>query len=298
MASRADPPLCSVVVPTHRRPDQLADCLEALGRLDYPRDRFEVIVVDDGGGLALDALRDRLCEGLQLRLVRQPRRGPAAARNAGARLARGELLAFTDDDCVPDPRWLRLLVRRFAERPDDAVGGFTANALRDNPYSTASQLIIDAGYAYYNGDSDAARFLTSNNLAVPRSGFLALGGFDASLLTSEDRDLCERWTGSGRRMAYERRAVVWHVRRMTLRSFCAQHFAYGRGARCFHRRRPPGSVRREFDLRHYLALARRPFRRDQGNGAWSVALLLLVWQLANTAGFLFEWWAEHRAPSR
>ncbi len=296
--SGADLPRCSVVVPTHRRPGQLVACLEALSRADYSRERFEVIVVDDGGGLEADGLRQRFRGALELRLARQPRLGPAAARNVGARMARGELLVFTDDDCIPDPGWLGTLARRYLEQPNDAVGGHTANALRSNPYSTASQLIIDAGYAHYNGAVSGARFLTSNNLAVPRRAFLAVGGFDPSLWTSEDRDLCERWTNSGRRMAYEPRAVVAHVRPMTLRSFCLQHFAYGRGARGFHTRRPRGSLRRELDLGYYLALPRRALRREQGDSAFAVLLLLPVWQLANAAGFIREWWSERAARRR
>ncbi len=296
MRGAAEPtaPFCSVVVPTRGRPDQLVSCVETLERLDYPCDRFEVIVVDDGGDLATGLLGERP-GGPSVRIVRRPRRGPAAARNAGARVAQGELLVFTDDDCRPDRSWLRLLVRRHAMRPTDAVGGFTANALRDNPYATASQLIIDAGYALYNGDPSTARFLTSNNLAVPRTAFLAIGGFDDSLMTSEDRDLCERWIDGGRRIAYEPDAVVWHSRHMSLAGFCVQHFAYGRGARGFHRRRAPGFLRRELDLGYYLELPRRPFRREQGDNVLTVMLLLPLWQLANTAGYAFEWWTERRS---
>jgi len=111
------PPFFSIVVPTCDRPRQLAACLQSLARLDYPRDRFEVIVVDDGTTTAAPALVVEMKAGPDVRLVRQPHAGPAAARNLGASHARGSLLAFTDDDCAPAPDWLWALAARF-ERPE------------------------------------------------------------------------------------------------------------------------------------------------------------------------------------
>ena len=96
-------PFCSVIVPTRDRPDSLAECVAALSRLDYPSDRFEVIVVDDGSAAPLSGLVDEARGKVSITLVRQESAGPGVARNTGARTARGELLVFTDDDCRPDP---------------------------------------------------------------------------------------------------------------------------------------------------------------------------------------------------
>ena len=87
----------SIVIPTYGRPDQLAACLDSLEALDYPRDRFEVIVVDDGSPQPLPPYGG----ALRVTLVRQAHAGPAAARNTGAAASRGRWLAFTDDDCRP-----------------------------------------------------------------------------------------------------------------------------------------------------------------------------------------------------
>ena len=110
-------PFCSVIVPTHRRPAQLAECLAALARLDYPPDRYEVIVVDDGGGMPLDDVLEPFRDRMAVSCLTGRRAGPAAARNAGAARARGDLLAFTDDDCRPRPDWLRRLAGRGAPGP-------------------------------------------------------------------------------------------------------------------------------------------------------------------------------------
>ncbi len=284
------PPFCSIVVPTYRRPGRLRDCLESLSRLEYPRDRFEVIVVDDGGGVPLAPVIDAFRDRLDLTMVAQPRSGPAGARNAGVARARGEVLVFTDDDCRPRPDWLRRLAARHSARPDEAVGGRTVNALPDNPYSAVAQLVIDVGYRQSNSGPDTARFFATNNLAVPAAGFREVGGFDPAFRTSEDRDFCSRWVASGLRMSFEPDAVVEHAHPLALGSFSRLHFEYGRGAFRYHRgERQRANRRVAIEPSYYAELARYPFRHERGGRAAGVAGLLLVWHLANTAGFLFEW---------
>src|SRR6266542_2885494 len=85
--------------------------------------------------------------------------------SAGATRARGKYLAFTDDDCLPAPDWLQALTVRFDRPPDHLVGGRIINALPENPYSTAAQLLIDYMYARDNSDRHHANFFASNNLA-------------------------------------------------------------------------------------------------------------------------------------
>jgi cellulose synthase/poly-beta-1,6-N-acetylglucosamine synthase-like glycosyltransferase len=275
-------PFCSVIVPTHGRPDQLGDCVEALRGLDYPRDRLEVIVVADGPDKRVAAAVERFTGELDVELVSQPSAGPAAARNAGAALARGEILAFTDDDCAPAPDWLRRLVARCSV--DCAAGGRTVNGVAGNPYASTAQLIIDTGYA-----SSRTAFFTTNNLVLPADGFRAVGGFDPEFRTSEDRDLCERWVSHGMRMAYVPEAVVLHFRDLGFWSFCRQHFSYGRGAFRFHRAYARRHGRRiRIEPSYYLALLAQPLRR----GGAGLAALLILWHLANMAGFAWEWLAS------
>src|SRR5262249_31672764 len=152
-------PRFSIVVPTYRRPAILAGCLDAITRLDYPRDRFEAIIVDDGGG---GVERPRDLAPLELVLLTQAHAGPAAARTPRAESARGEFLAFTDDDCRPEPGWLRAVAAKIAEAPDHAIGGFTRNALPDNPYSTATQLLVDY-FSRWQGIHGDGAFFASNN---------------------------------------------------------------------------------------------------------------------------------------
>ena len=152
-------------------------------------------MVDDGGSTPLGEGIARFGEGLELRVLHQTHAGPAVARNTGAAQARGDYLAFTDDDCMPLPDWLRALAVRLAATPNSAIGGKVLNALCHNPYSTASQLLIDRLYTYYNADPANARLLISSNLALPKRQFHEIGGFDTSfppIAGGEDRALHEQ----------------------------------------------------------------------------------------------------------
>jgi glycosyltransferase involved in cell wall biosynthesis len=283
----ADAPYFSVIVPTYNRPLQLIMCLEALACLDYPPDRFEVVIVDDGSTTPLDTAVSSFRGKLDVTLIRQGRAGPAAARNAGAQRAKGTFLAFTDDDCMPRADWLQKLAARFAGTPGHIIGGRTLNALRDNPYSIASQLILEIVYSYYNQDHNHARFLASNNLAVSSERFQALGGFDSSFRTSEDRDLCDRWLHQGFTMTYASEAVVYHAHPLAFSTFWQQHFHYGCGAFHFHRMRARrGSGHLKPDAKFYLKALGQALR---GNHPRKLMLpLLMIWCLANATGFFWR----------
>ena len=280
-------PTFSVIVPTYRRPGLLAECLQALSLLDYPASDVEVIVVDDGGGIPLDAVLAPWAARLRLTLLRQPNAGPAAARNSGAAHATCEYLAFTDDDCRPAPNWLRGFATALATTPHALLGGRTVNALWSDPYASASQLIIEVVYAHYNARSSAAQFFASNNMAMPLEHFRAIGGFDPAFRTSEDRDLCDRWRARGYALRYVPDATISHAHRMTLRSFWGQHAGYGRGAWLYHAaraRRGTGVFRPDWTF--YRALWRAPFSEPSRGRAMTLWTLLMVAQFANAAGCL------------
>ncbi|HVT87226.1 MAG TPA: glycosyltransferase, partial [Tepidisphaeraceae bacterium] len=106
-------PTFSIVIPTYARPKELATCLASMSRLDYPRDRFEVIVVDDGSPQSPDGIVAPFEKQLDVRLVRQSNAGPAMARNTGVSAAKYDFIAFTDDDCTPRSNWLTALATQF-----------------------------------------------------------------------------------------------------------------------------------------------------------------------------------------
>jgi glycosyltransferase involved in cell wall biosynthesis len=284
-------PYCSVIVPTYSRPKQLAACLNALSQLEYQKDQFEVIVVDDGSEISPAEIVADFEARMNIRMISQPNSGPATARNKGALHARGQLLAFTDDDCLPEPFWLDSLVARFVRNPDHAIGGRTVNSLTDNSYSAASQMLIDYLYGYYNGDSDNARFVASNNLAFPTEMFRQIGGFDNQfmLVAAEDRELCDRWLYYGHRIIYAPEAVVRHAHELNFSSFCRQHFNYGRGAFDFHRARAARNQSRVKvePFSFYSDLLSYPFSKLSTKMALEVSALLGISQAANAMGFFW-----------
>jgi glycosyltransferase involved in cell wall biosynthesis len=283
--SGADP-ILSVVVPTRGRPRYLERCLEALAAADYPRERFEVVVVNDGGSEEVQRVVSSTPGGLRTSLVVPVSSGPSSARNAGAGAAAGRFLAFTDDDCEPAPGWLAALENALTADGEVAVGGRTLNGAPANTGAASSQMVVDAVHAHFNRDPEAPTFFASYNLAFPAQAFHAVGGFNENFRYAEDRELCERWILAGHRFAHAPDALVHHMRTLTLREFLAQHYGYGRGAWVFHRGHGAGAVA---DLQGVLRALVDEWRGAAGgNGRAAVAAYLALSQAATAVGFTRE----------
>jgi glycosyltransferase involved in cell wall biosynthesis len=282
----------SIIIPSYCRPQRLNNCLKSIAQLDYPRERFEVVVVDDGSDPPLDAVVEPWQSEIPVRLIRQANAGPAAARNAGAFQARGEFLVFTDDDCAPAVDWLQRLELQITQFPDHLIGGRTLNALPENLYSTASQLLIDYLYEYYNVRLGQATFFASNNFAMPAVRFRELGGFDVTfpLAAGEDREFCDRWLFQRHAMAYAPDMQIKHAHHLSLAAFWRQHFNYGRGAFHFHQvrsQRQSEPIRVE-PLMFYWSLLTYPRVRHPGWQAPLLTALFVLSQVANVTGFIWE----------
>jgi len=290
----------SVVVPTYGRPEALARCLAALERLDRGGPTLEVLVVDDGGAGTLDSLVAPMRRRMDVTLLRQAHAGPGAARNAGLGAARGRWVAFTDDDCTPRPGWLAGFAHRFAEHPGGGLGGRTLNHLGTNLYCAAHQVLVDYITRAAHRDAAGHRFFPSNNLAFPAEALRSLGGFDTSFpfAAGEDRDLCDRWVGSGRRLAHAPEAVVEHAHPLGLVRFCRMHHRYGRGARRFRRvvaSRNGGRVSLEPST-FYVNLVLAPLFLGRSRRAFSLCAALFLSQVCHAAGYAWERCSE-RSPS-
>nr|MBA2449198.1 glycosyltransferase family 2 protein [Chloroflexota bacterium] len=130
-------PFVSVVIPVFNDPDRLRTCLQALEHQTYPKDRYEVIVVDNGSAQTVGPLVD---EFRQARSTYEKVPGTAAARNRGIALASGEVLAFTDADCIPAHDWLAKGVPRLLGTPDcGLLAGHIEVFFRDPEHPTAAE---------------------------------------------------------------------------------------------------------------------------------------------------------------
>jgi cellulose synthase/poly-beta-1,6-N-acetylglucosamine synthase-like glycosyltransferase len=195
----------SVVVPTYHRHDLLERCLNALARQGLPTDAYEVIVADDAASAETEQLVNRWSQrtGGRIRyLAVRHAHGPAAARNAGWRAARGEVIAFTDDDCIPDPMWLAHGFRAFADSAGtDAAWGRIVMPLTPNP----------TDYERDAAGLERSEFVTANCFCR-RAALEEVGGFDEQFTAAwrEDADLYFSLLEQGKTVAHVPVAVVVH----------------------------------------------------------------------------------------
>ena len=224
----ADLPTVSVVVPVKDRADELASCLSALDSLDYPRDRMEVIVVDDGSaddGPAEIAAR----AGCRV-VLNGVNRGPGYSRNAGVAVARGEILAFIDSDCVAGSGWLRELTPYLAWERVAAVGGRVegfADSSRLDRYEQVASPLDMGRHVLLAADDGSTFYVPTCNLLVRRSAYLAVGGIREDLRVGEDVDLCWRLRARGDYLVHVPGGSVRHRHRSTVRGALRQRACYG-----------------------------------------------------------------------
>jgi glycosyltransferase involved in cell wall biosynthesis len=268
-------PEVSVVLPTRDRPAALRRCLRALARQTLDG-TLEVVVVDDGSG-SRDAVAGVAAAFPGVRLIRTKGVGPAGARNAGAREARGSIVCLTDDDCEPSPAWAEGLAAAIRAGAD-ASAGSTISSSSAGRAAVASQLI--ANFVMEAGRSRGRRlsFAPSNNVACRRELLVALP-FDSSYPASagEDRDWCARVADAGYTLVAEQGAQVIHAQGSTLWAFWRRHLRYGRGAHRFRAAHPSAGKRES--IAFYFALVRAGFRLGPAVGA-----LICLSQVATVIG--------------
>lgn len=282
----------SVIIPTRDRPELLEFCLVALNAQTFSKDRFEVIVVDDGSSVPIGPVVERHSRTLPIRLLRQQNRGPAAARNQGLHAAAGTYVVFTDDDCRPEPEWLSAYEAAFAQAPGAGLGGEVKPAPENGICGNTSQLLVS--YLYNHNDTRTPFFCT-NNVAFPRQLLLDLGGFDETfpLAAAEDRDICSRWN-QRHPLRHAPAAAVLHRQALDFRGYVRQHFRYGRGAYQFHTRRKLRGDRgiRVESIRFYSRMLLFPWNVYPAGVAALQSSLLVLAQVANVAGYVYERYSE------
>jgi GT2 family glycosyltransferase len=225
-------PLISVVVCSYNGSRTLSRCLEHLGRQYHPP--LEVIVVDDGSTDSTSAL----AVAHHARVIRIPNGGLSNARNVGWQAARGEVVAYLDDDAAPDEHWLTYLGARFAATDYAGIGGpnisfpedgFVAQCVDHSPGNPTHVLLTD----------QEAEHLPGCNMAFRKSCLEAIGGFDTQFrIAGDDVDLCWRLQQRGWKLGFDPAAMVWHHRRGTIRTYWKQQLNYGKAEAMLERKWP------------------------------------------------------------
>jgi glycosyltransferase involved in cell wall biosynthesis len=195
-------------VPVRNGEKTIGDCVAALLATDYPLERREIVVVDNG---STDGTAE-LLRPLPVRVVREDRVGRSHARNRGVAESRGEIVAFTDADCIADGRWLTELVGAF-RRDTSAVAG---EVLAECPQTRAQRFMAQRHPGWQKVVLDLAEpFALTANVAFRRQVFATLGLFDPGFVTAEDVDFGWRFFAAGLAMTYCPQATVSHRLRST-----------------------------------------------------------------------------------
>lgn len=224
----AELPRVSIVIPVKDRAGDLRNCLNSLTALDYPAELLEIIVVDDGSRDATPEVAVEL--GASLVKSGSIGGGPAAARNRGAAVAKGENLAFIDSDCTASPQWLRELLPVFTDPQVAAVGGWVDGMHCAAPLDRYEAVMssLNLGRRAMSGGAGGDTFyLPSCNLLLRRTAFVAAGGFRAELQVGEDVDLTWRLRDAGHSIVYLPQGSVCHAHRSRLWPFMKRRFDYG-----------------------------------------------------------------------
>ena len=215
-------PRVSVIVPVYNGEDTIAACVESILAQSLPRDDFEVILIDnassDGTPAVLERYRDHAV------ILHESKRGPSAARNRGLRNATGEIVAFTDADCIVHRDWLSRIIEPLRDPTVGIVGGMIQSVRPCNAVEEFGERIHDHRLAieYYSPP-----YAITMNWASRRADLEKVGLFDEELLRCEDCDLAYRLVAAGYRIVHEPAAVVYHRNERNLAGLMAEGYAHG-----------------------------------------------------------------------
>ncbi len=215
-------PMVSVVVCSYNGARTLRDCLNSLQHLHYPN--YEVVFIDDG---SKDNTQEIMKEFPGVRNIAQVNKGLSAARNAGIAAAQGEVVAFTDSDCMADRDWLYFLVHALLSADFAAVGGpnisppatdWIQATVGAAPGSPSHVLLTDT----------IAEHVPGCNMAYHKWALEEIGGFDPEYRKAgDDVDVCWRLMQRGYVIGFSPAAVVWHYRRFEVSTYFSQQSGYG-----------------------------------------------------------------------
>jgi mycofactocin system glycosyltransferase len=220
-------PFVSVIIPVKNRPQDIRECLTSLTSLDYPKNKVEIIVVNDG---STDSTGE-VIQTFDVKAIHPPRSiGASACRNLAAREANGDFLGFTDSDCVVHPHWLKELSPYFNDQKVGIVGGFVSNFYHHSPldrYEEVKSSLNMGPLPFRVEDQFSSAYVPSCNLIIRKKAFFEVNGFQEDLVVGEDVDLCWRTRKLGYHLQYIPRGKIEHKHRNDLLPMLMRRYDYG-----------------------------------------------------------------------
>jgi glycosyltransferase involved in cell wall biosynthesis len=277
-------PYISVVVCSYNGAATIRDCMAGLMQLDYPN--YEVIVVNDG---SLDTTADIVRE-YPVNLITTPNRGLSNARNSGLYAAKGEIIAYIDDDAYPDPHWLRYLAAAYLTSSHAGIGGPNIAPAEDGPIAKCVAN-SPGGPVHVLLSDEIAEHIPGCNMSFRKEALMEIGGFDPIYRSAgDDVDICWRIQQTGRTIGFHPAALVWHHRRNSIKAYWKQQKGYGKAEALLEAKWPE-----KYNGFGHLAWAGRIYgngftlpiklKKDKVfHGTWGTALFQSVYQPAE--GFL------------
>jgi glycosyltransferase involved in cell wall biosynthesis len=232
-------PRFSVIIPAYNAEKTLSFCLKALADQSIPEGDYEVIVVDDG---STDGT-SKIAKESNVKYIFQTNQGPATARNRGAREAEGDLILFTDADCVPDRNWIQEMTSPFSDPDVVAVKG-TYKTRQTEWMAKFAQAEFEDRYDLLQ-KSPSIDMVDTYSAVFRKDIFLNMGGFDQSfpVASNEDTDLSYRLTAAGYKLVFNSRAFVYHTHSVTLIEYLKLKFWRGYWRMVVYRRYPDKALK-------------------------------------------------------
>lgn len=218
----------TVVIPTYNRAEMLKRCIQSLCLQDYPREKFKVLIIDDGSDDETKIIYHSFLEKLNIDYIYQKHQGTGAARRLGIERAKTDLVAFIDDDCIASKSWLRQMTSRELGREVAAIGGLMKINNPKNIFECfVNQNLFGNGQNWQPTSFDPP-FITTGNSIFRRSLAKKIGNFDRSLVVGEDLDIGWRLYFEGYKFRYEPKAIVYHEAPKSFKDHLKKNFSYGR----------------------------------------------------------------------
>jgi len=227
IAAIAEYPRVSVIIPVRDQPEDLLECLHSINNLNYPKDRLEIIVVDDGSQKDISPI----ITNENIRVIRHDESiGPAACRNIGAENAHGDIFAFLDADCMAGENWLKETIPFFQALKVVAVGGYVDGFYKDSLLDRYEKVFSSLNMGkrlILETSTESGFYVPTANLLVTKEAFVATGGFKEGMHLGEDVDFCWRLRDLGYSLLYVPFGSVSHKHRSHLGRMLQRRSEYG-----------------------------------------------------------------------
>jgi cellulose synthase/poly-beta-1,6-N-acetylglucosamine synthase-like glycosyltransferase len=235
-------PFVSIIVPVYNGERNIGNCIESLLALNYPSSKMEIIIVDNN---SKDATYKTIQKYPVIPLIEDKIQSSYASRNAGLKIAKGEIIAFTDSDCIADKEWILKALECFQ---DNSVGCVAGRIEGYSPSNYIEEYLVRTR-ALCQGSTRFLPYAQTANALYRKDVFDSIGLFEEKWISGGDADLTWRMLlHSGYKIVSCSDSVIYHVHRSTLKGFFKQRMTWGYGEVLLHKKYKAHYQRREWEI--------------------------------------------------